>query len=275
VSQVTVVITTYNAGTYLKEAVASVFEQTYTDWQLIIIDDGSTDGSLDLLTSELQDPRIITVVNPHNLGQTQSLNVALHNVTTPYMIQLDSDDRLYPHTLQWLLQEAQQIGPDVAVISGNIRVVWQDAKGHILRSKIRRGRSYHNRYQYMLSNQSVWPRFYVTAALRHVGGWPTDGPYQGRYIEDLRILFRLIRNYRFHWINRIIYMHRRHRMNMTLKRAPMQRTLVWLIQRTLKQWGGKYIPRFRRLPSGYPRLVALVPSKKFRKHRKIIRYRGK
>ena len=262
---VTVVITTYNAGSFLKEAVESVFNQSYTFWKLIIIDDASTDESINSIHHELQDLRVQLIVNSENVGQTKSLNKALSRVATSFMIQLDSDDGLYPDALKVLVKEAEHIKEDVAVIGGNIKLLWEDRQGIIRKSLIRKGTNYSDPYMFMLSNRSVWPRFYRTSALQAVGGWPTDGPYEGRYIEDLRILFCLIRKYRFHWINRTLYIHRRHQNNMTLQTEEMKRTLLWLIDSTLEKWGGEYKPEYKLLSTGYPKLVALVPYKKGKK----------
>lgn len=262
---VTVVITTYNAGSFLKRAVESVFKQSYEFWKLVIIDDASTDESINSIQHELQDPRVQLIVNSKNVGQTHSLNIALSRVTTSFMIQLDSDDWFHPDALEVLVNEAEHIKEDVAVIGGNIKLVWEDRDGIIRKSSIRKGRDYSDPYMFMLSNSSIWPRFYRTSALRAVGGWPTDGPYEGRYVEDLRILFRLIRQYRFHWINRTLYIHRRHQHNMTLQTEEMKRTLLWLIESTLEKWGGEYKPEYKYISSGYPKLVALVPCKKGKK----------
>jgi glycosyltransferase involved in cell wall biosynthesis len=263
--EVTVVITTYNSGSFLKEAVESVFAQTYPLWNLIIVDDASTDNSVSFLHSELQDPRVQLIVNRTNLGQTKSLNKALAKVTTPFMIQLDSDDWIYPNTLRILMSEAERIDEDVAVIGGNIKLVWQDKEGNIVKSSIRKGSSFSDPYRFMLSNKSIWPRFYRTAALHEVGGWPVDGPFQGRFVEDLRILYLLIGQFRFHWIDRILYIHRRHSNNMTNQKDKMKKTLYWLINRTLTLWGREYTPQYKLSSYGYPRLVALIPRKKGKK----------
>ena len=261
-AKVTVVITSYNPGPYLKEAIESVMKQSYTNWRMIIVDDASTDKSLQSVREYLSDNRITLLVNPRNLGQTKSLNIALKKVSTPYLVQLDSDDWFVPDTLKVLVREAEQSAGNVALVSGNIKLVWKDANGRDIKSLVRRGRRYRDKYDFMLANQSCWPRFYRTAALRAVGGWPTDGPYEGRYIEDLRILYRLAERYRFRWINQTLYIHRRHQGNMTSKVREMKETLYWLIDETLKRWGGRYKPKYRLLPNGYPQLASLIPTVK-------------
>lgn len=257
---VTVVITSYNAGAYLKEAVESALAQTYKHWKMIIVDDASTDDSFDSIRKYLGDRRIRVYVNHRNIGQTKSLNVALKHVHTPFMVQLDSDDWFLPEALEVLVRKARHSGPDVALISSNIKVVWQDEGGHEVASRVRIGKKYRDKYRFLLNNQSCSPRFYRTEALRSVGGWPTDGPYEGRYIEDLRILFRLIPQYRFRWVDQTLYVHRRYQHNMTHRSKEMQETLYWLIDDTLRRWGGRYRPKYR-LVDGYPQLKELVPTK--------------
>ncbi len=260
-SAVTVVIPSYNAGRYLKEAVESVFAQTYKNWRMMIVDDASTDDSMARIRKYLKDPRVSIIRNQMNIGQTKSLNVALKHVKTPFMVQLDSDDWFLPYTLETLVNQAKKVGPNVALISGNIKLVWFRKDGKQSKTLIQKGRQYSDKYQFLLSNRSCWPRFYRTAALRSVGGWPTGGPYEGRYIEDLRILLRLIPRYKFKWMNRTLYVHRRHQRSMTHRTQEMKRTLYWLIDKTLKDWGDQYRPIYRLLPNGYPQLKSLVVKK--------------
>lgn len=255
---VTVVIPSYNAGRYLKEAVESVFAQTYKNWRMIIVDDASSDASMARIRKYLKDPRIRVIRNQFNIGQTKSLNVALKHVKTPFMVQLDSDDWFLPDTLETLVNQTSKVGPNVALISGNIKLVWLGKDGKQTKTLIRKGRQYRDKYQFLLSNRSCWPRFYRTTALRSVRGWPTGGPYEGRYIEDLRILLRLIPRYQFKWINKTLYVHRRHQRSMTHRTQEMKRTLYWLINKTLEDWGDQHRPIYRLLPNGYPQLKSLV-----------------
>ncbi len=261
---VTVVVTNYNAGRYLKEAVKSVLDQTYSKWRMIIVDDASSDDSIDKIQGYLTDPRIRLIVNDRNIGQTKSLNRALKHVHTPWMVQLDSDDWFAPHTLEVLVHEAKHSKPDVGLIGANIELVWQDDGDRTVRTRVKQGRAFRDKYKFLLANQSCWPRFYRTEALRKVGGWPTDGPYEGRYIEDLRILYRLIPRYRFRHVNQTLYLHRRHQHNMTSSTKEMEETLRWLVIDTLKRWGGKYEPRFQKVED-YLTVTGLVPTHRARR----------
>jgi|SRR5579862_501594 glycosyltransferase involved in cell wall biosynthesis len=94
----TVTLPVYNAMPYLPAAVESVLGQSYRDFDFLIIDDGSTDGSADYLRS-LRDPRIkLTVRENRGLGTT--LNELFSNSRTDYVARMDADDVCEPHRLE-------------------------------------------------------------------------------------------------------------------------------------------------------------------------------
>ncbi|MHC1722000.1 MAG: glycosyltransferase family 2 protein [Aminipila sp.] len=263
-SEITVVIPSYNPGKLLIEALESVYNQTYSNWKLILVDDASDDNSLELAEKLLNDPRITVIRNDINLGQSQAQNKALDLVDTEYFVQLDSDDWFLPHALETLLNEFKQQPQDIAVVSGNMKVVIQTTE-YLLSHKnkaaerILKGRTFKDRYDFLLSNKSLWPRCYRTSAVRDVGGWPTDDPYRGRNMEDRMILLRLIEKYRFHWIDEVLYVHRRHDYNNTHKLAEYNYIIEWYTRSMLKRWGDEYRPFFRVNDSGWKELVALKP----------------
>lgn len=259
---VTVVIPSYNPGRYLTEALESVFRQTYSQWKLILIDDASTDSSLAQAAKYLEDPRVTLIRNPVNVGQSKSLNIALEFVRTEFMVQLDSDDWFYPETLEVLINAASELTQDIAIIGGNIKVVFEDSNGRITKIIVKKGRFYGDRYDFLLSNNSVWPRFFRTSCLRAVGGWPTNDPYQGRYVEDKRILLRLIEDYRFHWVDHLLYKHRRHASNQTKNKLVINRMVKYIIKEALQRWGNEFVPLCKVNKSGSVKLVQLIPLPK-------------
>ena len=95
----TVLMTVYNGGSYLRQAVESVLIQSYSDFEFLIVNDSSTDGSLALLRS-FQDPRIRIIVNEVNCGQTVSLNIGLQAAKGEYIARIDADDVALPTWLE-------------------------------------------------------------------------------------------------------------------------------------------------------------------------------
>lgn len=97
---ISVLINNYNYGHFLIEAVNSVLSQTYTEWELIIVDDGSTDDSRSIIAALTeQDPRISAIIQ-ENGGQASAFNTGVKNATGEVITFLDSDDLYQPDYLQ-------------------------------------------------------------------------------------------------------------------------------------------------------------------------------
>jgi glycosyltransferase involved in cell wall biosynthesis len=97
---VSVLMTAFNRERYIAAAIASVLAQTFADFELVIVDDGSTDGTVAVARAyEAQDPRVRVVVNERNLGDYPNRNRAAALASGRYMKYHDSDDIMYPHCL--------------------------------------------------------------------------------------------------------------------------------------------------------------------------------
>ncbi|WP_274972449.1 glycosyltransferase family 2 protein [Bacteroides fluxus] len=96
---VTVGIPFYNSARFLKNAIQSVINQTYTDWKLILIDDGSTDTSLSVASSFI-DSRIEIISDGQNRGLIYRLNQLIEICDTKYLARMDADDIMHPQRLE-------------------------------------------------------------------------------------------------------------------------------------------------------------------------------
>lgn len=110
---ISVVLPAFNAEKYVREAVQSVLTQSFTNFELIIINDGSTDGTLAIL-EELreQDSRII-IVSRENKGLVQSLNEGLDLARGLWIARMDADDIAMPQRFERQLQWLEQTGADM------------------------------------------------------------------------------------------------------------------------------------------------------------------
>lgn len=90
-NRVTVFIPVYNAEKYLRETLESILNQSYVDFELLIIDDGSTDDSINIINS-FNDSRINLIKNEKNMGLPYTRNLALSIVNTEYLALMDADD---------------------------------------------------------------------------------------------------------------------------------------------------------------------------------------
>ena len=94
--KISVCMATYNAATYLRVCVDSILNQTFADFELLIVDDGSTDGSADIVRS-YSDPRIRLICRPHDF--IASLNTLLDEARGRYIARMDADDIMLPDRL--------------------------------------------------------------------------------------------------------------------------------------------------------------------------------
>lgn len=126
VPRVAIIMPTYNCRRFIGEAVRSVIAQSFTDWTLLILDDGSTDGTEEELAPLLSDPRIV-YEKQENMGQPRTRNKGVRNTLSPLIALLDADDIWHPEKL------AIQVGifdryPDVGVCGTGMRYINPESK---------------------------------------------------------------------------------------------------------------------------------------------------
>ena len=114
-SLITIAIPFYNDHDYLRSAILSVVNQTYTNWKLILLDDGSNDGSLAIANSFVKDCRIIVLSDGKNMGLPSRLNQLSTIVDTKYYARMDADDIMDPDRIKTEL-EYLEAHSDVDVI---------------------------------------------------------------------------------------------------------------------------------------------------------------
>ena len=117
---VSIVMATYNRASTLARAIESVLAQDHTDWELLIVDDGSTDATAELLAS-FNDGRISVVRLPRNQGVAAARNVALERMKGEWFTLLDSDDEILPEALGRLLRVPQEVDAAIDAVTCNCR----------------------------------------------------------------------------------------------------------------------------------------------------------
>ncbi len=116
---VSVIVPVYNAEDYLKEAILSVFSQTYEDWELILVDDGSTDSSPKICDKAAIDCNKVRVAHIENGGVSHARNVGIEMARGEYITFLDADDILSPLALKIFVKVASQYNADI--VGCNVR----------------------------------------------------------------------------------------------------------------------------------------------------------
>lgn len=119
---ITVITPTYNRAEYLGNAIDSVLAQTYTDFELLVVDDNKPESEARKATEEVMkkyhDPRIRYIRNPKNVGGAESRNVGIYEAKGEYIAFLDDDDMYQPDRLEAQFKKMVENDWDVSVMDG-------------------------------------------------------------------------------------------------------------------------------------------------------------
>lgn len=124
--RVSVLMTLYNKGAFVEEAIQSVLGQTYTDFELLVVDDASTDGGLEV-ARRFDDPRIRILESAVNTGRPSAANRGYDAARGDHVAVLDADDVMHPERLakQVAFMDAN---PDIAISGSAYRTTGENAK---------------------------------------------------------------------------------------------------------------------------------------------------
>lgn len=186
VPKISIVMPVFNAENYLHESIGSILSQTFTDFELIIIDDGSTDSSRDIVKS-YPDNRIILIENPHNF--IRSLNSGINVSRGKYIARMDADDCMLPHRLEIQYQYMED-NPDIDICG-----TWMETFGD--RSQIVKTSVKHDDIALHLlkGNSLCHPTVIMRKdALRRCKSYPNLYQLKYIYAEDYKLWVDLIKN---------------------------------------------------------------------------------
>ncbi len=173
---VSVLMTAYNRDRYIAEAIESVLKLTYDNWELIIVDDGSTDNTVSIAKDyAAKDSRIKIYVNEKNLGDYANRNRAASYAKGDYLQYLDSDDTLFDYSLTRMLELAAQY-PDAGVFMRSTSDHVQYFRGDDALQR--------HFFEYAFLNYGPGGTFLNREFFNRVGGYPEKyGPANDMYFN--------------------------------------------------------------------------------------------
>jgi glycosyltransferase involved in cell wall biosynthesis len=231
--EISIVLPAYNCGSFLKEAIESMLNQSFEDFELIIINDGSTDKTEDVIKS-FSDPRIIYLKNEKNSGLVYTLNKGIDIAKGNYIARMDGDDIALPTRLakqKAILDEH----PEISAAASTITFIneknepagdWQLDKATIHSSEIKRCLPHEN----CIAHPSVMIRSQILKELKY-------NPYQ-KNIEDYDLWLRIMsRGYSITKVEEPQILYRIHdssitsvhlkKKNFFFKHFTMKRKFIW------------------------------------------------
>lgn len=181
---VSITMPAYNAGSFIQETINSVLQQTYSKWELIIVDDGSSDNTLDILNT-YEDPRIKIFKHEQNSGVVATRNTALKHAQGTYIAILDSDD-VWIDTAKLEKQVSfMEKHPQHGIVGTNITHI--DEKGELVGKTLYVTDNIDIRSRILITNQFAHSTVLIRkSVLDKIGGYRDFAP-----ADDLELIMRI------------------------------------------------------------------------------------
>ena len=205
---VSVVLPTYNRVRTLERAVHSVLSQSFTDLELIVVDDGSTDNTHELMTRLAKsDSRVRYIKHPANLGQSGARNTGIANAAGKFIAFQDSDDEWLPDKLQRQVDEMRSLPPDVGMVYCLMRRVTPEGKEVFRARKFHQGDANIYRQGLMYAFRGIG----IQSCLFRREVFDVCGRFdeQMNALEDMEMLIRVARKYRFSCLDEPLLLYNR------------------------------------------------------------------
>ena len=215
---VSVVIPCYNQGQFLGEAIESVLGQSCQDFEIIVVDDGSTDNTADVACRY----SAARYLRQENAGRSTARNAGLGESRGEFVAFLDADDRLLPHALQTALASFEE-HPECAFVSGRCRVIAAD--GSILSVPRQRCVERDHYLELLRAGSYIWcpaSVLYRRRVFDFVHGFdPALVP-----VEDYDLYLRITKDFAVHCHGELIAEYRQHGANTSRNLAVMQKAAL-------------------------------------------------
>lgn len=133
--KISIILPTYNVEKFIDDSVKSLKNQTFNNWELIVVDDGSVDRSHEITYEYAKKDNRIRVVHKENGGLSSARNFGLKYAQGEYVTFFDPDDYAHPFYLKSLLEGENENNPDVII--GGYEVQYEDSEGNVVRKEVR------------------------------------------------------------------------------------------------------------------------------------------
>lgn len=221
---VSVIMPAYDAGEYVRDAIKSILNQSYKNFEFIIVDDASTDGTGAVIQSfQKKDKRIVLARNKKNIGVTRSLNKAVKLASGKYIIRMDADDWSYPQ--RFMLQvQCMERNPTVVVSGSSIEVCDSNLKTKYIR-------------KYQMNDATIRRHIFRYSPFAHPATiWRADVLKRERYDErigicqDYELYFRVGKFGKFMNVGTPLLKLRVHDNSVSVTKADLQLKATVLIR---------------------------------------------
>ena len=207
-SKVTVIILSYNQGSYLKDAIESVINQTYQNLEIIISDNGSNDNSKEIIKNYLDDKRIIFLDYDKNEKVTKRCNAAIKIATGEYISFLYSDDYYHDDKIKTQVEILDSLDHTWGVVHGPVIRIDQNKFESL--GRVTNAHDYC--FEYLLKN--YFDGFInPISPLSRIDCWKKYPSYEDVFIEGEGLFLRFAMEYKFFYLEKPLAFMRDHKTN--------------------------------------------------------------
>jgi GT2 family glycosyltransferase/glycosyltransferase involved in cell wall biosynthesis/Flp pilus assembly protein TadD len=207
---ISILIPTYNRANYIKEAILSAINQTYSPYEIIIVDDGSTDGTEEII-SKINSDKIRYIKKEHS-GAPETRNRAITETRSEFILWLDSDDILFPKALELYCATIKK-GPDADIYYGNLLVTDE----HMAAKRELKYADWYGRNELLITTLFIGNCVPNPGTLVRKSCYESYGMYDNTYTRahDYEFWCRISRSARFKHIGSFVCKWRWHTSNMS------------------------------------------------------------
>tara|TARA_B100001250_G_scaffold118554_2_gene100659 strand:+ start:7169 stop:8071 length:903 start_codon:yes stop_codon:yes gene_type:complete len=267
--KISILITTFNAEKFISNTIESIIQQTHNNYEIIIIDNKSTDNTINIIKKYIKNKIILKCLDK-NYGQTAALNIGLKLCTTDYILRLDADDIASPNRIH--KQLSHMIKRNLDFMSS--QVLYIDENGQL----IGKSNFYHvdkkNIYLILLSNPIAHPSVIIKKDILI----KFDG-YNEKFIywQDIELWMRLIKSAKFEIHPEFLTSIRIHKNALSKTRSSSISNkryleMISLIENSIKNDNNKIDAKYKVLLIIKRDILLLLLSFKFRVFFKLIMY---
>jgi glycosyltransferase involved in cell wall biosynthesis len=190
---ISVIIPVYNVGEYIRKCLESILNQTYKDLQIIIVDDGSTDNTMNVIKEYKNKFKNYTILQQHNAGVSVARNTAFSHIKGEYTIYIDPDDFLELDMLEIMHNRAEKTNVDIVICEFYLYYGPKDDRNYVENYRVdpRQIYSSHEVIDLMLNYElqgQLWNKLFKTQLLKEI-----NFEFEpNRYIQDAFPVFKAI-----------------------------------------------------------------------------------
>ena len=229
----TVIMPCYNHEAYVAEAIESVRSQTWSNWELWIVDDGSTDGSPEIIRKFAEQDERIHVITQDNAGPAAARNTGIRHSSSQWLAFIDSDDVFYPTALADFAEFITE-NPEAQFIYGYRHRL--NSNGSITELA--------PEYQDRVTGAfELFGRMFISRICYRRSLWEAVGGYDERMriVEDYDLYLRMSKSASFYPLGKATGLRRRHETNISQQTGHIRSLQAMVLERFLNRHGGKDI----------------------------------